>query len=195
MDNGESGYIKLISGNYGESSKVEIQAGIDSSAMTILGLSRGEVTAGMDVAGTINGEETEGNGQILTGKEGNKYSDGLSLKVELEDGDILSEEPEATISLVKGFGTQIDELMDMFSAAGEGVIANRTNAIQRQIDIIDDNIEREEKRLKIRQQSLFKQYYDLEQALGQWNTTASYLETQLANANENWKYIGKSSSK
>jgi flagellar hook-associated protein 2 len=195
MDNGESGYIKITSGNYGENSKVEIQAGIDNSAMTILGLSRGEVTAGTDVVGTINGEEAEGNGQILTGKDGNKYSDGLSLKVELEDGDILSGEPEATISLVKGFGTRIDELMDMFSAAGEGVIANRTNAIQRQIDIIDDNIEREEKRLKIRQQSLFKQYYDLEQALGQWNTTAAYLETQLANANENWKYIGKSSSK
>lgn len=192
MDNGTSGYLKLISANFGEDSKVEIQAGIDSSAMTILGLAKGEVTKGTNVEGTINGEKAEGRGQILTGMEGNKYSEGLSLKVELTDNDLLSGEPEATINLVKGFGTQMDELLDMYSASGEGVIANRTNAIQRQIDIITDNMDREQKRLKIRQDSLFEQYNNLEQVLGQWNSTASYLETQFANISSNWVLKGTS---
>ncbi|MBD3218213.1 MAG: flagellar filament capping protein FliD [candidate division Zixibacteria bacterium] len=191
MDNGETGYLRLSSAKYGEDARVEIQAGIDSSAFTSLGLAKGQVIVGRDVAGTINGEEAEGKGQMLTGMEGNRYSDGLSLKVELEEGDLINDGNEATVVLVKGFATQIDELLDMYSAQGEGVIANRTNAIQRQIDSINENIEDEEERLKIRQQSLFKQYYDLEQALGQWNSTASYLETQFANIDSNWKFMGK----
>lgn len=36
---------------------------------------------GQDVQGTINGEAAFGEGQILTGKEGNRFTDGLSVRV------------------------------------------------------------------------------------------------------------------
>ena len=193
FDLGDTGYLQIKSSHYGSDSRVETEAGIDNSAFTVLGLAAGEMARGMDVEGTINGEEAEGKGQILTGKQGNSCSDGLSLKVELQPGDIDADNPEATVTLVKGFAVLIDELLDLYSATGEGVLANRANMLQMQINDIDNRIEREEARLTIREQSLYRQYYALEQSLGEWNSMASYLETQLTNINNNWNYMGRKS--
>jgi flagellar hook-associated protein 2 len=194
FDLGDTGYLQIKSSLYGSDSKVEIQAGVDSSAFTLLGLAQAEIIAGLDVEGTINGEEAEGHGQILTGKEGNTYSDGFALKVELESGDLNDDDPEATVTLVKGFATTIDDLLDMYTALGDGVISNRVESLRHQIDAIDKNIANEEKRLAIREESLYAQYLALEEALAQWNSTASTLESLFSNANANWRYMGNSNS-
>ena len=188
VDLGGTGYIKINSATYGSTSKVEIQAGVEDSALKILGLSEGRVVTGEDVKGTINGEAAEGRGQILTGADGNYYSDGLSLKVELTESDLSNSNSSATLTFMKGFATQVDELLDMYTATGEGVIAGRTNALQFQIDNIDSWIEREEERMEIREARLYQQYYALEKTLAEWNSTGSFLESQIANIESNWSY-------
>jgi len=194
FDLGDTGYLQIKSSYYGSDSKVEIQAGVDSSALTLLGLAQAEVIAGLDVEGTINGEEAEGHGQILTGKEGNTYSDGFALKVELMSGDLSADDPEATVTLVKGFATIIDDLLDMYTAMGDGVISNRVESLRSQIDGIDDNIANEEERLAIREESLYAQYLAMEEALAKWNSMASTLESLFTNANSNWRFLGNRNS-
>ena len=189
VDLGDTGYIKINSSTYGSTSKVEMQAGVENSALKALGLAEGRVVAGLDVKGTINGEEAEGKGQILTGAEGNVYSEGLSLKVELTRDDLLNSNSTATLTFLKGFATQVDELLDMYTATGEGVIESRTRALQLQIDSIENSIEREEARLEIREARLYEQYYALEEALAQWSSIGSTLESQIASINDNWSII------
>ena len=162
---------------------------MDNSALKILGLAEGRVVTGKDVEGTINGEEAEGSGQMLKGVEGNLYSEGLSLKIELTQDDITSLNSTASLTFMKGFATQVDELLDMYTATGEGVIESRTRALELQIDSIESSIEREEERLEIREARLYEKYYALEEALAEWNSIGSTLESQIASINDNWSII------
>ncbi len=189
-DVGDVGYLKIQSSSYGSSSKVEIQAGVDNSAFNDLGLAQGEVVLGKDVKGIINGEEVEGTGQLLTGDEDAADAEGLSLLVELTSDDIQSGNNQAVINVIEGFATRMDDLLDLYTATGEGVLDNRSRALQLQVDNIDSSIEREEERLKIREASLRKQYLALEESLAQWNSTGQFLESNLAAVNRNWKIGG-----
>lgn len=187
VDTGESGYIELTSGSYGSTSKVEFQAGTSDSALTILGLAQGTVQHGKDVAGTINGEEAEGVGQLLTGVSGNKTTEGLRLKVELEESDI-GDGAEASIKIVKGVASQFDALLDSLTRSSEGLLARKASAIQKQIDYTSDRIEDEEDRLAIRKQALFKQYIAMEELISEFNAQGAYLENQLSQISSNWNF-------
>jgi flagellar hook-associated protein 2 len=187
VDTGDSGYIELTSGSYGSSSKVEYQAGVSNSALTALGLAQGTITEGYDVAGTINGEEAKGVGQLLTGESGNDTTEGLRLKVELEESD-LADGSEATISIVKGVASQFDSLLDSLTKSSEGLLARKASAIQKQIDYTADRIEDEEERLAIRKQALFKKFIAMEELINEFNSQGAFLEGQLSQISANWNY-------
>ena len=187
VDNGDTGYLKFESSSYGSSSKVEVQAGVTDSALITLGLAQGTVFAGKDVAGTINGEEADGLGQLLTGKTGNKTTEGLRLKVELGEDDI-SDGVEASIVVIKGIASKFDDLLESLTRSTEGILASRSTAIQKQIDNVTDRIEDEEERLSIRKTSLFKRFYEMEKLLNEFNTQGAFMETQLSQMSNFWKW-------
>jgi len=191
-DTGNTGVLKLESASYGSGSKVEIQAGIANSAFITLGLAQAKSIAGEDVAGTINGEEAKGSGQILSGVSGNATTEGLKLKVELEAADLV-EGADASIVFSKGIASQFDDLLDTLTKSTEGVIARRVSAIQSQIDYTTSRIEDEEDRLAIRKEALFAQYIEMESLIGDYNATGQWLDTQLAQLSANWSG-GKSGS-
>lgn len=187
VDTGDTGYLKIESSSYGSSSKVEVQAGATDSALITLGLAQGTVFAGSDVAGTINGEEADGLGQILTGKTGNATTEGLRLKIELGESDI-SDGVEASIVVVKGIASKFDALLERLTRSTEGLLASRSTAIQKQIDYVTDRIEDEEKRLSIRRTALFKRFYEMEKLLNEFSTQGAFLETQLSQMSNYWKW-------
>lgn len=187
VDTGDTGYLKIESSSYGSSSKVEVQAGATDSALITLGLAQGTVFAGSDVAGTINGEEADGLGQILTGKTGNATTEGLRLKIELGESDI-SDGVEASIVVVKGIASKFDALLERLTRSTEGLLASRSTAIQKQIDYVTDRIEDEEKRLAIRRTALFKRFYEMEKLLNEFSTQGAFLETQLSQMSNYWKW-------
>ncbi|MCK4656013.1 MAG: flagellar filament capping protein FliD, partial [candidate division Zixibacteria bacterium] len=175
------------SSSYGSSSKVEVQAGVTDSALITLGLAQGTVFAGSDVAGTINGEEANGLGQMLTGKTGNATTEGLRLKVELGEADI-SDGVEANIVVVKGIASKFDSLLESLTRSTEGLLASRSTAIKKQIDYVNDRIEDEEERLSIRRTALFKRFYEMEKLLNEFSTQGAFLETQLSQMSNYWKW-------
>lgn len=181
-----SGYINLVSSTWGTGSKIELITEQANSAYAILGLSSGVTVEGLDVAGTINGEEAEGKGLILTGKEGNATTDGLKLKITLTEAQLIAG-PEATITITKGIAARMAEYVDSVTKSGDGAFDRRIKSYQNQIAELTKSIASIDKLLEIRRQSLYDQFYEMEMLLGQLNTEGEFLANQLAGINVNWK--------
>ncbi len=186
------GYLKLTSSGYGSSSRVQIAAGIENAAYADLGMSAGTSTSGTDVAGTINGEEAEGSGLILSGKEGNENTEGLKLKVNLTESQLVTG-AEGTITLAKGAGSRLYELINSLTRAGDGTFDCRIRGYQNQVQTLAERVEDIDERLEIRRTTLLEQFYEMELVLGQLSAEQQYLTTQLAALNANWT-LGRSKS-
>jgi flagellar hook-associated protein 2 len=192
VDSGSEGHLVITSGKYGSGSKVEIQAGVDNSATVTLGLAQGTVHEGLDVAGTINGEEAEGAGQILSGKSDSDTIAGLKLKIDFTDADVAAGTASGSVEVVKGFASKFDELLESITRKEEGMLARKSSALQSQINYTNNRIEDEEERLDLRMEALYLQFWEMEKLLGEMGSTQSYLETQLAQLGNNWKFSGSS---
>ncbi|MEE8577673.1 MAG: flagellar filament capping protein FliD [candidate division Zixibacteria bacterium] len=181
-----NGYINLVSSTYGTGSKIELVTEQASSAFDILGLSSGVTVEGLDVAGTINGEEAEGKGQLLTGKEDNATTDGLKLKITLTESQLVAG-PEATITITQGVAARMAEYVDSVTKSDDGTFDRRIKGYQNQIAELTKSITSIDKLLEIRRQSLYDQFYEMEILLGQLNMESNFLADQLAGINVNWK--------
>ena len=185
-----SGYVKISSATYGESSKIEFDNSVGNTAYASLGLATGSVVEGKDVEGTINGEEAEGSGQTLKGLNGNEYTEGLKIKVDLVEADV-TDGIEGTFEVVKGFAAKQVDMVNSLTRSKTGLFERKTASIQKQIEHIGERIEDIDVRLAYRRDSLFMQFFKMEEALTQLNTESSFLQSQLAGLNLNWKASSK----
>ncbi len=185
-----TGYILLTSGTYGSTSKVEINTAIAHSGFAILGLAGGSSLEGLDVAGTINGETAEGVGQILTGKDGNAKTDGLKLKITLT-GNQLTDGSEGTITVTRGLGSRLNDLVDSITAVGEGTVDRKIKSVEKQIEFLNVRISDIDERLVIRRQTLLQQFFEMERALNELSGQSQFLSGQVAQINRNWASITK----
>lgn len=179
FDNGENGYINITSGSYGASSKVEIQGGVLSNGYSILGLAAGQVFAGQDVAGTINGERATGSGQILTGNVGNSTTSGLKLRVELGDNELVTGK-DATIKILRGTGSRLNDFANTLTKDIDGTIARRTKALETQVDDIKGRVDDLNLRMELKRQRLLTKFMEMEDAIGKLNKESAYLSSQLS---------------
>ncbi|HOD65806.1 MAG TPA: flagellar filament capping protein FliD [candidate division Zixibacteria bacterium] len=180
------GYLTIASASYGSASKVTIEA-VDNSAAVALGLAAGESVAGQDVAGTINGETAEGKGQLLTGKTGNATTDGLVLRVTLDETQVISG-AEGQVTVTKGVAARLKDVVESLTKAEEGTFDRRIKSYQSQVDTIAKRVAEIDERLKLRRESLLQKYYLMEQTLGEMQSIGNYLESQLAGINTNWGF-------
>lgn len=187
VDLGTSGYLKFTSSTYGESSKVEQVTSLSNSAYSSIGLFSPEITVGTDVAGTINGEEAEGTGQLLKGLDGNETTDGLVLRITLDETQISSG-VEGTINITKGIAARLRDKVNSYILEGEGLLDRKVISYEKQIEDLTGQIKKIDKRLELRRESLYKQYYAMENALAEFQSTSSFLEIQLAGLNSNWNF-------
>jgi len=180
-----TGYLNFISSTYGSTSKVQTVSAITNPAYTVLGLANGASHVGNDVEGIINGETAEGKGQYLTGKEGNKTTDGLKLRITLDASQVVSG-AEGTITITRGMAARLAELVDSFTKSQDGLFDRKIRAYQSQIEALQERMDDIEKRLEMRRESLYRQFYEMEIALGQLGAQSQFLTDQLAGINTNW---------
>ncbi|RKX25648.1 MAG: hypothetical protein DRP47_09455 [Candidatus Zixiibacteriota bacterium] len=190
VDQGSNGYLTFTSDSYGSQSKIERVTSISNSAYGSLGLTDATSTAGTDVAGTINGEEAEGTGQLLKGKEDNETTDGLVLKITLDPSQV-GEAVEGTITITKGIAARMRDKVASYSKSGDGALDRRIKGYETQIETITKRIKEIDERLVIRREMLFKRFYEMERTLGELNSTGDFLTSQLANLDSNWKFNQK----
>jgi len=191
VDLGANGYLKFTSSTYGESSKVERLTSISNAAYGAIGLLSPETTDGTNVAGTINGEEAKGIGQLLKGLEDNETTDGLVLRITLDETQV-SDAVEGTINITKGIAARLRDKVNSYILEGDGLLDRKVISYEKQIEDLTDQISKIDSRLESRRESLYKQYYAMENALAEFKSTSDFLTTQLAGLNSNWKSMQNS---
>ncbi|MCH9031652.1 MAG: flagellar filament capping protein FliD [candidate division Zixibacteria bacterium] len=173
-DSGSDGYLTFTSGQYGSTSTVSFDLTQVNAANAILGLSIGTRVSGFDVAGTINGENATGVGQILTGDDGNSTTDGLRLRVTLDSNGIVSGS-EATVSFTRGVAARLKQSLDSITNSTDGIISRRVKALTDQVADFRDQIARIDARLEFRRFTLEEEFRKMEQALTQLNAQNQFL--------------------
>jgi flagellar hook-associated protein 2 len=128
------------------------------------------VVAGVDVAGTINGETTTGSGQMLTGSTGNANTEGLQF---LYTGNTLG--AVGNLLFTKGMSPIFTDLIGGMTDSVNGVLTATDQSLTDQIKTIDESISDLQERLADKQVSLRAKFARMEQAVSQLQSQQSRL--------------------
>lgn len=175
----DGGKVKLTHNYYGSQYSIEVSSTVASGTpgSTGLGAPIANETAtytGTDVQGTINGEPATGNGQMLTGDEGNDNTAGLVLRV---GGSSTGD--RGTVTVTKGLAARLDDLLH-FITKTNGLIDVRSQSIQDEIDYFDERIAELQERLSQEEERLYEKFSAMESALGSLQRQSSWLAAQFA---------------
>ncbi len=165
-----TGYMTISSNRYGSASSVAIAN--TGAGAALMGTSTS--TAGLDVAGTIDGIAATGSGQNLTGLAGTP-TDGLTLQI---SGVSLGN--RGTINYSQGYATGLSNAITGI-LSNSGQIASATSGINSQITDIKNQITAMNAHLAMVQQNYMSQFTALDVLMGTMQSTSSYLTQQLAN--------------
>lgn len=163
------GILRIISNRYGTASSVNLTGG--NGAADLLGTPT--ATAGVNVAGSINGVAATGNGQILTGASGDA-SEGLALNI--VGGGTGA---RGSVNFSRGYASQFDLYLESILGTGSSLAA-RTDGIGSSIKSLDRRQEQMEARLDQLEKRYRAQFVALDAMLGSMNTTSTFLSQQLA---------------
>lgn len=167
----EGGMLKITSPEYGTGSTLEITGGTAAS-----GLFGSDPVAveGLDVAGTINGAEATGKGQVLTSTAVGNPAEGLVVSVR---GTATGS--RGSIGLSVGYAAQLNELVKGFTSDA-GLLASRTEGLQDSIKRVTKQEDALQVRLTAVEARYRAQFVALDVLMTQMKTTQSYLTQQLA---------------
>ncbi len=184
------GKLKIKSLLFGLSSRV---SEIGGSAAETLGFDGNEIGRGQDVGGKFSFErdgetvveKATGSGRILTGDKGNEYSDGLRIRVTLNETQASVDSPFRTnLTVTRGIGEELDVAIDaMLRNDGDsklGQISSATFEFDNRIASIDASIERLNSRFEAQQESLLRQFTNLESQISELQGIGNILSAQLA---------------
>lgn len=164
-----AGVLTLTSSRYGSASKVESISGTAQAAL----LGAPTSTAGVDVAGSINGLTAAGSGQYLSGAAGS--TEGLKIQV---TGGATGD--RGTINFSQGYAYNLNKTLGNFLDSA-GAISSRTDGINRSIKDIGNRRDLLNRTLAETERRYRQQFTALDVLVGQMNQTSNYLTQQLAN--------------
>ncbi len=164
-----AGVLTITSSSYGSQSKVSVSGG--SAAADLLGGSP-VVTDGLDVAGTIGGQEATGEGQYLTGTGA---AQGLKIKV---SGGTTGD--RGTIEFTRGYAVMLEEMLDEWLDS-EGIFASVSEGLENRIEEIGEQREVVERRMAAYEERIRAQFIAMDALVAQLRTTGDFLTQQLAN--------------
>lgn len=167
-----SNHLTLTSGTYGSQSQVDVTA-VGSGSSTSLGLAVGSGTAGVDVAGTINGVTATGSGQILTGASGDA-SDGIGVKI---TGTATGS--RGSVTYIRGVADQLVNTINGFMDT-HGLITDKNSYYQKQLSDIADQQQKLTDRMTAYQKRLQSEFTAADAQIAQLNNTMSFLQAQMS---------------
>ena len=160
LDN--SGKLTFASKRYGTGGNFTVASNFSSSTSNsgIGPGGEGTTVLGVDVAGTINGEDATGSGQFLTGKTGNTNTEGLQIQYTgTATGAVGS------MSVSKGIGMQTFSVLDSFLNATNGLFTTENTSLQGQISQYDKDMAAEQARLDQEKTDLRLKFANMESAI------------------------------
>jgi len=178
VDEGATGYLEVRSVAYGSSQTLRVGDATSSGARDALGLEDPTATDGQDVAGTIDGYEAEGSGQILRATNENSPAQGLQLQVTL-DTDEIGDGVSALVTVVKGVAKQAQDLLGYLTDPAAGYLKNREDRYTARVESYQDQIDRWEEILAVRRQRLLERFIRMEQALAALRNQGAFVTAQF----------------
>jgi flagellar hook-associated protein 2 len=169
-----AGVLTVRSLRFGATSSVTITG---SGASDLFGISP-VAAKGTDVAGTIGGTVATGEGRRLSAASGSG-ADGLVLEV---TGGTAGE--RGTVLFSRGFAWRLNEQLDTILGSG-GVLAARSDGINRSIRDIERQRENLARRLETVEQRFRAQFTALDSLVSNLLSTSNFLNQQLATLNNN----------
>lgn len=158
------GVFTVTSNRYGSTSTVALNGG--TALADLFGTP--SATAGVDVAGTIDGKIATGSGQKLS-------LDGLAVRI--TGGSVGN---RGTLNFARGFAAQIaDAVSDLVDS--DGLIAGRTEGLGRSIKDIDTRRAALNLRLTAIEKRYRAQFTNLDIMMASMTKTSQFLEQQLQN--------------
>ena len=125
--------------------------------------------------------EADGFGRILTGKIGADNVDGLSLRVNLNDDDLVDQgEDQGSVNLIFGVGRLLADELRAITDSFDGTIKNRERAIDDTIDDLDSRIADMERRIEQKRLNLVGRFASLEGSIATLQSQGNFLSSQLA---------------
>lgn len=167
-----AGAFKFTSEAYGSESNVSLTS-VDTNSATTLGLDVSSGTAGQDVAGTINGQQATGEGQVLF-VEGSGGAEGMQVRV---TGGPVGDRGE--IEFIQGVGDRTVDLITNVIGL-DGSLEAKTDGLQKDLERIADDRERLDLRVASYRERLVAQFSAADAMIAQLNSTGDYLSQQLA---------------
>ena len=164
-----SGGFDIQSRAYGASSNVGFVT-LSQEAKDDLGLTETNGTAGLTVAGTVDGVAAFGSGQILLPSLGSS-GEGLAML-------IGANATTATVNFSRGFAGELERLIDSFLGA-QGVIATRTQTLEKSIDTYDVEQERLDRRMTAYEDRLLNQFIAMERILSSLDSSGGFLDNLI----------------
>ncbi|RME00150.1 MAG: flagellar hook protein [Calditrichaeota bacterium] len=163
-----SNQLVLTQDNYGSNYGFTI-----SQTVNNLGITDGTYT-GNDVAGTINGEAATGNGQILTGDDGEANVDGLVIKYTgSSTGNVGT--ITLTLGVMEQFNRKLFDIVDQF----EGYVQDKMDSLSDSISRLDDRISEREKLLDQKKERLISKFLTMENTIAKLNAQSAWLSSQV----------------
>jgi len=167
----EDGQLKIYNDSYGDSS---FSISVSGGNLGIVD----DTYSGSDVAGRIRSDGSDewmtmsGNGQVLKVDEGQDAED-LSVKytgASLNTFDFV---------FTTGIGEKMDRALFYMTDPYEGYVAGKQDALQSQMERIDQKIETVERRLELREEILINQFVTMERLVSQLQYQQQWLGSQL----------------
>lgn len=163
--NNATNSFDFTSDSFGSNSQVNISAiGADAGE---LGLSVVDGTAGVNVEGTVDGQEAFGLGNVLLPAIGTAAE---GLKMIIKPGAV-----EGSITFSQGFSGGLTRLLDTFLASN-GLIAEREGNINESLDDIEDDRAALDRRTEAFRSRMETQFLAMELIVRSLNNTGSFLD-------------------
>lgn len=172
------GRLVLQAKNYGSSGNFMVVSDqIASSSNSGIGNESLLPATGLDVQGTINGEEAEGRGQFLTGRAGNANTEGLQIRV-------LATEPGSygPVRFTRGIADVVRTYTQSVTDIINGDVTVAKNTLQSQIDALNERATRLQEEVNRRELALREQFARLERTLSQMQSQSQRLTAMLSSS-------------
>lgn len=172
--NDGSDHLQLSSDNYGSVYSFTIESELWSGSPVT-------VSNGLDVAGTINGEAATGEGQKLSGNEGEPNIDGLVIKYTgSTTGDV------GNIIFTTGVAELFDRALFNITDSYEGYVAFKQDSLSEHISDLEERIDQMNVRLDMKKEAMLARFAAMELALSRLQSISSWLSGQLQSMSSGW---------
>jgi flagellar capping protein FliD len=171
--------IRVISGSYGSNSNIAFSPVLPDQPAGV-GLTGGEQLDGNDVAGTIDGEQAEGLGQILRGAEDSERLKGLRLLVSLSENQLSPAAPEAIVKITKGVASRMSAYLRGVVDPLRGDMKRITDGLRTRIRGYDQQLTDINARIDRKRKELQDRFTRLETQLSTLRSQQNFMQSQLA---------------